>query len=58
MTPYLESLITHFEFAVEVNRAIPFIDFKGNASDKSRSSVWNKAVQFYNLNRDVFYPLP
>jgi transposase len=39
---------------VENLGATPYIDFKSNASGKSRCKVWNKVYLYYNLNRDEF----
>src|SRR6266404_1241433 len=39
---------------VENKGAVPYIDFKSNASGKSKCEVWNRTFHYYNLNRTDF----
>src|SRR5262249_40106408 len=39
---------------VEGKGAVPYIDFKSNASGKSKCEIWNKTFHYYNLNRTNF----
>jgi transposase len=39
---------------VENKGAVPYIDFKSNASGKSKCEVWNKMFHYYSLNRTDF----
>ncbi len=34
--------------------AVPYIDFKVNATDKGKCEIWNKMFYYYNLNRTDF----
>jgi transposase len=39
---------------VEAKGAVPYIDFKVNASDKGKCEVWNRMYHFYQYNRAAF----
>ena len=39
---------------VEARGAVPYIDFKVNASDKGKCEVWNRMYHFYQYNREAF----
>jgi transposase len=39
---------------VDNKGAVPYIDFKSNATDKGKCEVWNKMYHYYNLNRSDF----
>jgi transposase len=39
---------------VEAKGAVPYIDFKVNASDKGKCEVWNRMYHFYQFNREAF----
>jgi transposase len=39
---------------VEARGAVPYIDFKSNATDKGKCEVWNRMYHFYQYNRDAF----
>jgi transposase len=39
---------------VEAKGAVPYIDFKSNASDKGKCEVWNRMYHYYQFNRAAF----
>ena len=39
---------------VDNKGAVPYIDFKSNATDKGKCEIWNKMFHYYNLNRTDF----
>jgi transposase len=39
---------------VDNKGAVPYIDFKVNATDKGKCEVWNKMYHYYSLNRSDF----
>ena len=39
---------------VEARGAVPYIDFKVNASDKGKCEVWNRMYHYYQFNREAF----
>lgn len=39
---------------VDMKGAVPYIDFKENATDKGNCEVWNRMYHYYSLNRQEF----
>ena len=39
---------------VDNKGAVPYIDFKVNATDKGKCDVWNRMFHYYSLNREGF----